>query len=128
MQPMEPDERPNFVSLPPPSPPLAPPIRIPHHACQPNLFPIFGFSAFSCHVPKNPFYYPPSLYLVLVRFAISAALNPVARSLSNPFVSPFFLHVYVDWPTFREFQILLCEGRGLFVPVELIFWYLSWCI
>lgn len=105
----------------------------PHPACQPNLFPIFEFSAYPRHVPKKSLLLSP--ILVLDRSAISAALNPVVRSLSNPFVSPrllgynktfpfFSLHVYVDWPTFREFQILLCEGRGLFVPVELIFWYL----
>ena len=105
----------------------------PHPACQPNLFPIFEFSAYPRHVPKKSLLLSP--ILVLDRSAISTALNPVVRSLSNPFVSPrllgynktfpfFSLHVYVDWPTFREFQILLCEGRGLFVPVELIFWYL----
>lgn len=68
---------------------LALPIRFSHGVTRANQI-CSRFSDFLRfrHVPKNPFYYPPSLYLVVVRFAISAALNRIARSLSSPFVSP----------------------------------------
>lgn len=55
MQPMKPDERPNFVGLPSfPSLSGTPdPLLARRHACQPNLFPIFGFSAFPPRAKKS---------------------------------------------------------------------------
>lgn len=68
-------------------------------------------------MPKNPFYYSPALYLV-VRFAISTALNPLlvhsclvyARIITS-LPPPFFLHVDFR-PTFREFRVLYAGGEG----------------
>lgn len=84
-----------------------------HDACQPNLFSLFRyFVPATCQ--KNPFLLSPAFYLV-VRFAISTALNPLLvhsclvypRIITSP--SPVFFCTSIG-QLFVNLEFPLCGG------------------